>query len=278
MRRTTILLVNFLVMGSLLTLAEVGARIVKTIQSCTQSHCDFAYLTKLKLFNEPEDTFVGIARYDALLGYAPRETFDQTIDVPEFGWLNVKVSVSSDGFRNNGNVPRPAGGAILAAGNSFTFGDQVSDSETWPACLERTLGREVDNAEVFGYGTAQSLRRALLAINRKKYTSLILSVLVGSDFDRDRMAYRFGFPKPAVINIDGRVGWSEVSDPDRPGTKFHPNTLVRMLIPLSVRSVVMNYIVSRAGVDLSGSRLELEHPKAADRTKIIRWQGCLVLS
>ena len=44
-----------------------------------------------------------------------------------------------------------------------------------------------------------------------------------------------------------------------------------MLIPLSVRSVVMNYIVSRTDVDLLGGRLTLDHPNAADRAKVIRW-------
>jgi hypothetical protein len=63
-------------------------------------------------------------------------------------------------------------------GDSFTFGDQVSADETWPACLEATLHRGVDNGGVFGYGAA--LRRALLKLNEKKYEHLVLAILVAS--------------------------------------------------------------------------------------------------
>jgi hypothetical protein len=63
--------------------------------------------------------------------------------------------------------------AVLVVGDSFTFGDQVSDDETWPACLEATLHRGVDNGGVFGYGAAQALRRALLKLNEKKYEHLV---------------------------------------------------------------------------------------------------------
>jgi hypothetical protein len=68
--------------------------------------------------------------------------------------------------------------AAVVVDDSFTFGDQVSDDETWPACLEATLHRGVDNGGVFGYVAAQALRRALLKLNEKKYEHLVLSILV----------------------------------------------------------------------------------------------------
>jgi hypothetical protein len=63
-------------------------------------------------------------------------------------------------------------------GDSFTFGDQVSNHETWPACLERKTGTGVANAGVFGYGGAQSVLRARLETGRRTYGLVILSVLV----------------------------------------------------------------------------------------------------
>jgi len=97
--------------------------------------------------------------------------------------------------------PLPAD--VLVVGDSFTFGEQVSDNETWPACLERKLGRGVDNGGVSGYGTAQALRRASLKLAEKSYTTLVLSTLVDpvdGDFGRDILSFHNGFPKPAVIH------------------------------------------------------------------------------
>ena len=75
----------------------------------------------------------------------------------------------------------------------------VSDDGTWPACLEATLHRGVDNGGVFGYGAAQALRRVLLKLEEKKYEHLVLSILVGGDFERDRLSYFSGHPRPAVV-------------------------------------------------------------------------------
>jgi hypothetical protein len=111
-------------------------------------------------------------------------------------------------------------GYVLVVGDSFTFGEQVSDNETWPACLERKLGRGVDNGGVGGYGTAQALRRASLKLAEKSYNTLVLSTLVETDdwnFGRDRLSYRNGFPKPTVIYTKNGIGWSAVPDPNAPG-------------------------------------------------------------
>ena len=52
------------------------------------------------------------------------------------------------------------GPLTLAAGDSFTFGDEVNDDESWPAALEQLTGRRVINAGVPGFGLDQAVLRA----------------------------------------------------------------------------------------------------------------------
>ena len=73
-------------------------------------------------------------------------------------------SFDAEGFRRSAAMPgggtTPDGSVILAVGDSFTFGDEVKDDETWPAHLQQLLGRRVLNAGVSGYGFDQIVLRA----------------------------------------------------------------------------------------------------------------------
>ena len=44
----------------------------------------------------------------------------------------------------------------MAVGDSFTFGDEVNDGQTWPAQLQQLTGRRVINGGVSGYGFDQT--------------------------------------------------------------------------------------------------------------------------
>src|SRR5262245_8426171 len=172
-----IVVVNLVVFLVLLIVAEILARSVWTVWSCIKFECDLSNITGLRVREIYRATYIGMSRFDELLGYVPREGFSGIINAP--GWINAKVTIRTDGFRSNGSETIPPLADVLAVGDSFTFGDQVSDNETWPACLERKLGGGVDNGGVFGYGTAQALRRASLKLAEKSYTTLVLSTLVG---------------------------------------------------------------------------------------------------
>jgi hypothetical protein len=192
-----------------------------------ESNCDFSRVTGLKVRQIDRAIDIGISRFDPVLGHVPREGFSSIINAP--GWVNdAKLIITQDGFRSNGSGTIPGSSDVLVVGDSFTFGFQVSDSETWPACLERKLGLGVDNGGVFAYGTAQALRRASLKLGEKSYTTLVLSTLVDprdGDFERDRLSYRYGFPKPAVIHTKNGIELSAVPDPNTPGTKFNPSSV-----------------------------------------------------
>src|SRR3979411_433104 len=85
--------------------------------------------------------------HDDRLGYAPRA-----------GYTAPGLTIDSDGLRPPGE--QTAGPPILAVGDSFTFGDEVNDGQTWPAQLQLLTGRRVLNGGVSGYGFDQNLIRA----------------------------------------------------------------------------------------------------------------------
>jgi hypothetical protein len=98
---------------------------------------------RLTNFRHPPDTasFGYPPAFDAELGWVPKQ------DVPSrknFWGAEETVTVLRDGIRSNGRgeVWYGSGDPMLAVGDSMTFGDEVSDWETWPAQLERLrIGR-----------------------------------------------------------------------------------------------------------------------------------------
>jgi hypothetical protein len=111
-----------------------------------------------------------------------------------------------------------------------------------------------------------------LKLAEKNYTDLVLSTLVGSDFERDRLSYRDGFPKPAVIHTKNGIGWSAVPNPNVPGTKFNPssNNLVSLayeqseMVALAIDRLFPLY-------NFSGEQLTVVHPNAANENEIVDW-------
>ncbi len=135
------------------------------------------------------------AIYDPLLGYVPGYN-DNGVEKIEL------VTILPDHTRSNAQ-PQPAGPAILATGDSFTFGDEVRDHQSWPAALERTLQRPVINAGVFGYGFDQTvLRTEQLAREHPKRPALALVSLVADDIMRCGLRIRNGIEKPYFV-IEG---------------------------------------------------------------------------
>jgi hypothetical protein len=100
---------------------------------------------------------------DADLGWRPR---------PRASSRDGNVNIDAAGMRRNDNpaqLPKDTAGAlrIVAIGDSFTFGDEVSDNETWPAQLERLLQQGGVPARVFNLGTnAYGIDQAILRLAR----------------------------------------------------------------------------------------------------------------
>ena len=155
---------------------------------------------------------------DPLLGYAPQPGYAST----DNHWGTV-VSIDADGMRRNGDQPRPPGERVVACvGDSFTFGDEVDDGESWPACLERELQRPVVNGGVFGYSLTQAVLRAETMLERFVVDALVVS-FIPDDLVRSTFTRRYT-PLPWFELVgDGLelrgVPIDHAADADRDGTE-----------------------------------------------------------
>ena len=168
---------------------------------------------------------LGLSSYDQYLGYEPSRNLDLIVNSRK--WKNIKVSTDHDGFRNS--HPNPSAEfKILTVGDSFTFGDQVSDLDTWQSCLNKKFqDLEFVNAGVFGYGTYQALMRSQEITKSNQYKYVILQTLVGYDFGRDRLI-RSGYVKPYLRKLNGNIIVSPPPPKGTPNTKHGPARISQM--------------------------------------------------
>jgi hypothetical protein len=144
---------------ALLAVAELGARVL--VKRFTWR--------PLPPFGDAPEQREWLARKERELAAGAPPTGYTTFD-PVLGWTTRPGYVSPDGAvhvnarglrgrREYDELPPRGVRRVLAAGESFTFGEEVADAETWGAQLEERLGGEVLNYGVGGYGTDQAFLR-----------------------------------------------------------------------------------------------------------------------
>lgn len=175
LRRTALVLVS-LVVG--LGLLELGLR--ATTWSWLFSWPNFVLDARKVLAERDASRML----HDEQLGYVPRP-----------GYTAPGITIEENGLRRTG--PAPAGGKtpILVVGDSFTFGEEVSDGEAWPADLQRITGRRVLNGGVSGYGFDQIVLRteALAPVYKPK---AIVVAFIADDIRRTEMRRLWSADKP----------------------------------------------------------------------------------
>ena len=118
--------------------------------------------------------------YHSRLGWVPR---------PGRAGCDWISNVDASGIRSNGVSMVPiANRPILAVGDSFTFGDEVEDSETWPAHLEKILNKRILNAGAGAYGIDQAFLRAELLLEKYDPDVVIMS-FISDDINRTEYSY-----------------------------------------------------------------------------------------
>jgi hypothetical protein len=144
----------------------------------------------------PETQFLNfqsrLGQIDPTLGWIPTPGYARS----EGTGYTPQVTILDDSTRSNGDrSAQPNSPQILAVGDSFTFGDQVSDRDSWPAQLQGLTKLKVINGGVFSYGIDQTVMRAKILIERSKPSLLVMSV-IADDVRRTRQSVRSGLPKP----------------------------------------------------------------------------------
>lgn len=154
------------------------------------------------------------AAHDSLLGWIPKPGSRGNQNI----W-HTQVTILDQGVRANGaeqGLPDPAGPPpILAVGDSFTFGDQVSDEESWPAQLEKLASYPVVNGGVFSYGMDQSAMRAKQLVERFHPKVLVFG-FIAEDIGRCQLAERNAVAKPYYAIENGRLALKNTPVPPPP--------------------------------------------------------------
>jgi hypothetical protein len=183
--------------------------------------------------NEPTD----LLRYDSVLGWAPEPGSSGIL-------MHQPASFSADGLRNQNEGLETGGGpSVLAVGDSFTVGFAVKDDESWPAQLERTLGRRVLNGGVHGYGLDQAVLRAH-RLAEKFQPGVVVLAFIADDIDRAGLSVKFSTRKPFFAVTDDGLELRNVPVPETPipGPRAWPRRILGY-------SYLLDFTMRRLGAD-----------------------------
>ncbi|MBI3559521.1 SGNH/GDSL hydrolase family protein [Candidatus Gottesmanbacteria bacterium] len=160
--------------------------------------------------------------------YTKSAPFEFSFDMfdPLLGWRTkpniangltgtARLTTNAKGIRalKDYTYDKPAGTTrILLLGDSFTFGEEVSDEEVYANLLEHTLpNTEVINTAVHGYGTDQMLL-SLQQEGVKYHPDIVILGFIGEDMDRNVLSFR-DFAKPKYEIVNGKLTLAHVPIP-----------------------------------------------------------------
>ncbi len=148
------------------------------------------------------EIYYGFDTYDSSRGWALRRNIRQ---MTVFG--NKVLCTNSKGLRGQREFTyeKEAGKQrIIILGDSFTFGDEVSDDETYASRLQQMLPRtEVINMGIHGYGHDQML--ILLREEGVKYEpDIVILGFLPMDMARNLLGFR-DYAKPRFVREEGEL-------------------------------------------------------------------------
>ncbi|HSE90241.1 MAG TPA: hypothetical protein VLJ79_28795 [Candidatus Binatia bacterium] len=193
--------------GFLAFLFEGSARLVFSIPQIgkrLQANEDYTY--RRNWVHEHQtfgiEAYYTFDMYDPSKGWVPKPNLR---DVKAFN--NKILNTNSKGLRGKKNFPYTKNKEkvrILILGDSFTFGDEVSDDETYSHYLQEMLPHtEVINMGVHGYGHDQML--ILLKEEGVKYQpDIVILGFLPLDMSRNLLEFR-DFAKPRFVLESGQL-------------------------------------------------------------------------
>lgn len=132
------------------------------------------------------------SKFDENVGYLPTPGIKK-------GCNNETYIINNYGFRNYSNFELNKS-KILIIGDSFGFGDEVSDDETISFYLKKNHYINTINAAVYGYGLDQAFIRAEQLINDLGLdVEKIILIISAHGYYRTNVTERNGINKPYYI-------------------------------------------------------------------------------
>jgi len=193
--------------GFLAFLFEGSARLAFSIPQVgkrLQGNEDYTYRRNWVREHEKSgvEVYYTFDMYDPSKGWIPKPNLR---DVKAFG--NKILNTNSKGFRGKKDSPYTKNKEklrILILGDSFTFGDEVSDDETYSSYLQEMLpNAEVINMGIHGYGHDQML--ILLKEEGVKYApDIVILGFLALDMSRNLLEFR-DYAKPRFVLQGGEL-------------------------------------------------------------------------
>ncbi len=183
-------------------------------------------------FHYPDDWF------SAELGWVSPPGFQG------YGPFGETISIDGNGYRHNGiGLSIKEKPVVLAMGDSFTYGAEVNDAETWPAQLEATAGIRVINAAQGGYGLGQMLTRTKLILqNSDRNIDILIVAFIAEDIRRVKKKKQYGVPKPYYAIENAALVLNTVRPDDFSGNSCFRNILGKSYaVHLLMSKIFRNY-------------------------------------
>ncbi len=209
MKTRTRILVRILYLFYLAALLEVGCRVLLALPGPPiWSETDAAWRGQwIRRHGGRPEIYYNIHVYDPVRGWATKPDLEL---VSQWGLKGVRfmedkfVSSNSAGFRGRREyslLRDTAQTRVLLLGDSFTFGDEVSDDETFAHYLQKLAPSiEVINAGVSGYGHDQMLL-TLREFGSSYRPDIVVLGFIENDMNRNRLGFRdYAKPKFVIAN------------------------------------------------------------------------------
>jgi len=140
----------------------------------------------------------GASLYDAETGWVQAPNYNRKLGAFVFTTGAYGVRMPTEQIR-----PLPEG-AVLVVGDSFAVGSEVPNRSSWPAQLEKMIGRPVINAAVGGFAPDQTVLRAEELVPRLRPRVLLMELAAHFSMVTSYSVFS-GAPKPYFTIENGAL-------------------------------------------------------------------------